>query len=221
MVKITLITNAGKKTVIANETDTLRSVYEKNDVNYGSCTNTIDSVPLKVGDLNKTLAELGVGETCRMSSIVKMDNAANIILAGDACVVKSGVKLEAWKKVLKFEPDFCLTDEDDEPLFRVAIAEAADPAEACKTKAATDKVNVAMLGSLNINGAVFSANADKDGYAVITTVMDPTVKDKKQTVADKLGAALLRLNKLEALVPEKIAAATANEQEIRDAITQL
>ncbi len=199
MVKITLITNAGRKTVIASEAKTLREIYEENDVNYDSCTNTIDSVPLRVGDLNKTLRELGVGETCRMSSIVKMDNAAKIILTGDACIIKSGVKLDDWKKVLKFEPDFGLYNEDNEPIFLVAIDE--------------------NMGSLNNNGAVFSTRADHDGYAVITTVIDPAVEDKVQAVTDKLGTALLRLNELEGKVPEKIEAANNKEQEIREAIT--
>lgn len=199
MVKITLITNAGRKTVIASEAKTLREVYEENDVNYDSCTNTIDSVPLRVGDLNKTLRELGVGETCRMSSIVKMDNAAKIILTGDACIIKSGVKLEDWKKVLKFEPEFGLYNDDDEPVFLVDVDD--------------------NMGSLNSNGAVFSARPDHEGYAVITTVIDPAVEDKVQAVTDKLGTALLRLNELETKVPEKIEEANTKEQEIREAIT--
>ena len=199
MVKITLITNAGRKTVIASEAKTLREIYEENDVNYDSCTNTIDSVPLRVGDLNKTLRELGVGETCRMSSIVQMDNAGKIILTGDACIIKSGVKLDDWKKVLKFEPEFGLYTEDGEPVFLVDVDE--------------------NMGSLNSNGAVFSVRPDHDGYAVITTVIDPAVEDKVQAVTDRLGTALLRLNELEAKVPEKIEAANTKEQEIREAIT--
>ena len=199
MVKITLITNAGRKTVIASEAKTLREVYEENEVNYDSCTNTIDSVPLRIGDLDKTLRELGVGETCRMSSIVKMDNAAKIVLTGDACIIKSGVKLDDWKKVLKFEPEFGLYNEDNEPVFMVDIDE--------------------NMGSLNSNGAVFSTRPDHEGYAVITTVIDPGVDDKEQTVIDKLGTAILRLNELEAKVPEKIEAANHKEQEIREAIT--
>ena len=199
MVKITLITNAGRKTVIASEAKTLREIYEENEVNYDSCTNTVDSVPLKIGDLDKTLRELGVGETCRMSSIVKMDNAAKIVLTGDACIIKSGVKLDDWKKVLKFEPDFGLYNEDGEPIFLVDVDE--------------------NMGSLNSNGAVFSTRPDHEGYAVITTVIDPSVEDKVQAVTDKLGTALLRLNELEAKVPEKIEAANRKEQEIREAIT--
>lgn len=199
MVKITLITNAGRKTVIASETKTLREIYEENDVNYDSCTNTVDSVPIKIGDLDKSLHALGVGEACRMSSIVKMDNAAKIILTGDACIIKSGVKLEDWQKVLKFEPEFGLYTEDKEPVFLVDVDE--------------------NMGSLNSNGAVFSSRPDHEGYAVITTVIDPAVEDKIQAVTDKLGTALLRLNELEAKVPEKITAANAKEQEIREAIT--
>ena len=67
---ITLITNGGKKKDLVNDSTTIREIYEKFGVNYDVCTNTIDSVPLQIGQLDKSLRELGCGENVRMSSIV-------------------------------------------------------------------------------------------------------------------------------------------------------
>lgn len=198
MVKITLITNAGRKTIIEDESLTLRQIYEKNDIDYGQCTNTVDSVPLKHGDMDKKLSELVTGETCRMSSIVKMDNAAEILIAGSACVVKSGVALEDWKKVLKYDPGFALLDKDDEPIFKVNIAASA--------------------GKININGATFSDTACSDGKASLTVIIDPEEEDKVKAASEKIGNALLLLNQLEKLVPAKVKEADEKSAEILAAI---
>lgn len=198
MVSITLITNAGRKTIIEDENLTLRQIYEKNDVDYASCTNTVDSVPLKHGDMDKRLAELVSGETCRMSSIVKMDNAAEIVIAGNACVVRSGVDLEAWKKVLKYDPKFGLYDEDGNPTFIVNVDSS--------------------VGKMNLYGATFSDSPAHDGKAVLTVLVDPDAKDKVESVTEKLGNALLRLNELEKLVPDKLKEAEEKAKEILAAI---
>lgn len=199
MIKVTLITNAGKKNVIVPENKTLRQIYEENDVNYHATTNSVDSVPLQIGDLDKTLAQLGVGETCRMSSIVKMDNAAKIVIAGNAAVVKSEVKLDDWKKCLKFDDELGLYDEQDEPLFKVSVDECSP-------------------GSLTKYGAVFSGKADSEGFATITVLIDPGVEDVVAKVTDELGGPLLDLNQLEKTIPEVLKDAEDYEKEIKDSI---
>ena len=201
MVTVTLITNAGRKpSFTVPDTKTLREIYEEKDVNYSACTNTVDSVPIQIGQLDKSLRDLGIGDSVRLSSIVKMDNAAKIMIAGNAAVVVSSVKLEDWKRALKFEPELGLYDEDTgDQLFGVYV----------------DEENA---GSLNKNGAVFCGTPNAEGYAQITVLMDPTVEDKLALVTDTLGAALLDLNKVEAQIDEVIEAAKANEKEIRDSI---
>lgn len=200
VVKVTLITNGGKKTDTVSDSTTIRQIYEKNGVNYDSCTNTVDSVPLRIGDLDKSLRDLGCGESVRMSSIVKMDNAAGpkIILMGSAAVVKSGYKLDQWKKALKFEPDLGIYDDNDEKTFGVFVEEGP--------------------GSLNSNGVVFSDVANEDGYAVATILVDPTQENKKEFVLDQIGLGLHNLKMLENSLDEVIRDAEKYEQEINEMV---
>ena len=180
MVKLTLITNAGAvaRGDIVPNTMTLRQVYEKYGVNYESCTNMVDSVPVRMGDMDKTLDQLGVKDTVRMSSIVKADNAAEIIITGSAAVVKSAYKLADWKKVLKYNPDFGLFDEDSgEPIFKAFVEEGP--------------------GAMDNLGIMFSEIPTAEGYACATIVLDPTEEDKETLVKESLGNALLNLINLE------------------------
>lgn len=116
---------------------------------------------------------------------------AKIIIAGDAVVVTSAFKLEDLKTIQKYRPK-ALTlmggEEGKEPVFTVYPADSGE-------------------GSINEFGAVFaSATRDEDKFATLTMVM-PGVKadDIKEYVADKIGGALMNLNKLEATLESVIA----------------
>lgn len=196
VVKVTLITNGGKKTDMLSDATTIRQIYEKHDVNYEACTNTVDSVPLRIGDLDKSLRELGCGESVRMSSIVKMDNAAEtkVLVMGSCAVLKSRYKLEQWQKALKYEPDLGIYDDNDEKVFGVFIEEGP--------------------GALNANGVVFSSVADEDGYAVATLIIDPTEENKLEVVREKVGLGLINLKQVEDELGDVVAAAEQHEQEI-------
>lgn len=75
MVQVRIITNLGPATDVVAPTTTPREVLEKNEIDYSRGAVSIDGVPLRVGDLDKSLAELGVGERCNLSVVVKADNA--------------------------------------------------------------------------------------------------------------------------------------------------
>lgn len=200
VVKVTLVTNGGKKNDIVPDTMTLRQIYEKNDVNYASCTNTVDSVPVRIGDLDKSLHELGCGETVRISSIVKMDNANDpqVTIAGSAAVVRSGYKLDQWKRALKFEPELAIYDDNDEKVFAAFVEDGP--------------------GSLTSDGVVFSSVPDQNGYAVATLILDPTEEDKETMVKDKIGLGLINLKQMEKSLEEVITAAEQYEQEINEMV---
>ena len=106
MIKVTLITNAGRQYAMVAEDATPRQVLEENSVNYGVGKVTIDSIPVAMGDMDKSFAELGVKDTCYLTCVVKADNAAKAVVAGNACVITSAAKLEDLKllceKIRKF-----------------------------------------------------------------------------------------------------------------------
>ena len=118
---------------------------------------------------------------------------AKIVIAGDAVVVTSAMKLEDIKTIEKYRPkELVLKGGEDgkEPIFGVGTTHGA--------------------GNINAVGASFgSETRDDDKLACITLFLDGVVKD---WVADRLGAAIINLNKLEEKLPtvlEEIAAEKA------------
>ena len=121
---------------------------------------------------------------------------AKIVIAGDAVVVKSELKLEDIKTIEKYNAK-ALTlmggDEGKEPIFALGTTTGT--------------------GSINSVGASF-------GKAVITMVMQGVPTEKaKDWVADTLGAALMNLNTLEAKLPEVLAGISAQRATVMENIS--
>lgn len=75
MVKVKVGTNLSMKEVIVSETETVRNILESNGVNYVTATVTIDCCPVGLGDLDKSLSDLGIADECYIIASVKTDNA--------------------------------------------------------------------------------------------------------------------------------------------------
>ena len=192
MIKVTLISNNPRQSFMANEANTVKQILDERDVTYGNAAVSVDGATLNAGEINKSLAELGVEEKVVISVLAHKDNAANVSVAGAAAIITSGLK--------KYRPEaLTLYDEDDEPIYAIDYDEGP--------------------GSINRNGAVFGAATNADGYATITVVLDPAEEDKKQLVIDKLGAALLKLNELETGLAGLDEELSAEEAEILSHIT--
>ena len=127
---------------------------------------------------------------------------AKIVIAGDAVVVKSDIKLEDIATIEKYRPnDLVLNGGEDgkEPIFRAGTTTGA--------------------GNINSVGASFG-RADADGKAIITMVMSDVPTEKaKDWVADTLGAALMNLNTLEAKLPEVLAGISAQRATVMENIS--
>ena len=199
MVKVTLISTNGRKTDMFAEHQTPREVFEYFDVDYSVATNTIDGVRIGIGDMDKSLKELGAGAECRISSIVKTDNAAHIDLTGAAAVLVSDVKLEDWKRVEKYAPEALkIVDEEGDVVFKVMTC--------CCT------------GSVNENGVCFGTYTNEGGLATVTVLMDDEVEDRLQAIKDVAGQALLDLNDIEKDIPQILKDIEEKEAEIEKLI---
>ena len=75
MLNITIGTNTSRKQVITSPDTVLRKLLQDNGVNVGVGTIHIDGIPLQIGDLDKTLGELGVTNQAYIISVAKADNA--------------------------------------------------------------------------------------------------------------------------------------------------
>lgn len=131
---------------------------------------------------------------------------AKIIVVGDACVVKSEVKLEDLQKVAANRPDvLILRDESNKEspkvVFRVAVSD--NP----------------KASGINQNGATFARTENTgSGKAQITMPVCCGGEDVKEHVAARIGNALMYLNQIEERIPDALEAIDAEHQAILDSI---
>jgi len=200
MVKVNLLTTGGRKSDMFAEHQTPREILEYFGVDYASATNTIDGVRLGIGDMDKSLKDLGVGAECRISSIVKIDNAAKIQISGASAVLVSDIALADWEKVEKYTPEMLkIVDEEGEVLFKVMTGSGA--------------------GSVNDYGVCFGEHTNEGGKATVTVLFDSDVDDKVQAIKDIAGNALLDLNDIEKEIPTVLTDIAEKEAKIAELIS--
>ena len=127
---------------------------------------------------------------------------AKIMVAGDAVVVTSDMKLEDIKLVKKYRPEaltlFEGEGEEKEPVFKIGIGD----------------------GGIGKYGAEFDQETrDDEKLATLTTLIPAGTADAKAYVSDAFGRAILKLNKLEATLPGVIEEIAAEKAAIEANIT--
>ena len=114
---------------------------------------------------------------------------AKIRIAGESVVVTSDITLENYKMIAKYRPSKLVLkggDDGKDPIFAVGVT--SNP-----------------RGSINKVGAEFGSEAhDGTGRATITFDLPQTDGDVKEAVAEKVGAAIIYLNKLEETLPDVV-----------------
>lgn len=195
MVKVYCTTTAGRKSDLFDENTKIRDIFAAFDVDYSAATNCIDGTKIDPAGMNKTLAEWKVGKECRLSSIVKIDNAAHVDISGASAILVSDVTLEDWERVQKYAPEALkIVDEDGNAVFKVKTSEGA--------------------GSVNEYGVVFGTYVNDGGNATVTVLLGEQVDDKKAAVKDIMGSALIDLNSIEKELPTILKDIDEKEAEI-------
>ena len=195
MIKVSLTTTGGRKSDVFAPNVTPRQIFDHFGVDYSAATNTLDGVKLERGDLDRTLEELQVGEQCRISSIVKMDNAASVEVTGNAVTLISGVKLEDWKRLEKYVPSklkLYYDDDKEDVKFGVSTAKCG-------------------AGDMTRFGVTFGDRANAGGFATASLLICTDDADIKATIRDTIGEGLIYLNEIEATVPTLIQELTSKE----------
>lgn len=128
---------------------------------------------------------------------------AKIVIAGDAIVITSALKLEDIKTIQKYRPNELVLrggENGKEPIFAIGVTEGA--------------------GNINEVGASFGrASHDDDKLATITMVAGGVVGDVKEWVADRVGGAIINLNKLEEKLPAVLEEIASQKAEVMSNIT--
>lgn len=127
---------------------------------------------------------------------------AKIVIVGDAVVVTSAMKLEDLRDIKKHRPSALVLkggEDGKEPVFAIDVTKGN--------------------GDINQYGASFgAASRDDEKLATITMVAPGVDGDIKEFVADKLGSALINLNKLEETLPSVVQSIAAEKAQVMDAI---
>ena len=129
---------------------------------------------------------------------------AKITIAGDSIVITSTKTLEAIKELEKYRPKALRLYETDEDgnkteVFRVASG---------------------STGVINNNGAVFaSVTRDEQKLASLTITIPAGVTNAVDYAAEKVGKAIMMLNKVEAQFDAAIEAVTADKAAVLECIT--
>ena len=129
---------------------------------------------------------------------------AKIVIAGDAIVVTSALKLEDIRTIEKYRPkELVLKGGEDgkEPVFAIGTTNGT--------------------GNINAVGASFGREShDGEKLATITMYVGGTESgDIKEWVADRVGAAIINLNKLEEKLPAVLDEIAAEKAAVLSNIT--
>lgn len=178
MLKVFVGNNINRKAVIVSEDTTLRKVLEDNQVDYGVGMTSLDGATLQTGDLDKTFAQLGItGEQCYLLNTAKAVNAAGIKVLGLTAVVVSDHTPEELKEIAKYRPEAMMLKDPETKEVTFGV---------CQGKGD---------GSINRVGAEFGEGTS-DGKAIITLKI-PVGTDPKEYIEEKVGVAILNLQKVE------------------------
>lgn len=130
---------------------------------------------------------------------------AKIIVAGQAVVVTSSLTLDEIKEVKKYRPEALVLYKGEgpekEPDFKVGFSKCSG-------------------GSVGTYGVEFGSEShDDDKLATLTMIIPEDVEDIKGYVSDAIGAAVLKLNKLEESLPEVLKEIKEEREKIDEIIT--
>lgn len=128
---------------------------------------------------------------------------AKIVIAGDAIIITSSMKLADIQTIQKYRPNELVLkggEDGKEPIFAIGVTNGA--------------------GNINEVGASFGRTShDEEKFATITMVTDGVTGDIKEWVADRIGCAIISLNKLEEKLPAVLAEIEDQKAEVMGNIT--
>ena len=75
IVNVKIGTNLNRTTISVTSDKTIRQLLEENDINYATTTIFLDGDTIHAGDMDKTLEEFNIENTCYIIASQKTENA--------------------------------------------------------------------------------------------------------------------------------------------------
>lgn len=75
IVSVKIGTNLNRNTITATSDKTIRQLLEENEINYATTTVYLDGDTIKAGDMDKTLNDFNIVDTCYIIASQKTENA--------------------------------------------------------------------------------------------------------------------------------------------------
>ena len=75
MIQVTVGTTTSRTKVVVEETKTPKDVLQEAEVDYSVATVHLDGAVLSTPEMNTSLDELGVDDSCMLIAVVKQENA--------------------------------------------------------------------------------------------------------------------------------------------------
>ena len=200
-IQVTVGNNVSRQTKIYNSETPLRTVLEDAQIDYSRGGVHLDGSPVQAGGLDKTFADYGITDRCFLLSVVKCANAAKMSVIGGAVVITSALSLSDIELVEKYRPSALALmggENNKDELYRIGTARTP-------------------YGDIDKLGATFGA-ANADGNAIITELYAPVSDDVKSELADKYGAAMTNLGKMEEILPAVVEEIKAEREALITAI---
>lgn len=184
MITVIISNNLTKVRRTLDPNTTLRQALEAEEINYSVGMVSLDGSTLPAGSLDNTFASYGIEEKCFLTVAVKADNAANVKIVGNTCIVEASVTLAQLKKIEASRPKTLVLYEGEgsekEEVFRIA----------------TGKGN----GHVGASGWNFGEATSASGNALITMQLPEGVdgaEAAKKWAAKKIGTGIIQLKKIE------------------------
>lgn len=129
---------------------------------------------------------------------------AKIVIAGDAVVVTSAMKLEDLRTIAKYRPEALILkggEDGKEPVFAVSVTKGN--------------------GEINKYGASFGSESHDDAKLATITMTAGCAdgEDIKEFVADCIGSAIIDLGNLEETLPSVLEEIIAEKAMVMDSIS--
>jgi hypothetical protein len=74
MIQVTVGTNTSRTKVVASGDKTPKQILDQAGVNYSTATVHLDGASLTAKQMNQSLTELGITESCYLIAVVKAEN---------------------------------------------------------------------------------------------------------------------------------------------------